>query len=204
MEISWDYWHLAFIPPQALNNCLVACAKTGITTELRLLSSKSHSYEEALAHLDPQALELADSITVTPVNPIGRGASLDPADIYEQPDQPQSCHTFLNLTINPLGSVYPCCNGLDQTNTLLFGNIREKSLGEIVTAMEFSLILKTIVFDGIAALGPILQRRGFNIDQTSKNICHQCWSIFSRPEYLQAIKAHFYDLQLAALTAFAT
>lgn len=200
MEISWDYWHLAFIPPQAVNNCLVACAKAGITTELRLLSTKAHSFEECLAFLDPQCLALAGSITGSPVNPIGRGAALDSADIFDCYDPAQSCHNDLNLTINPSGSVYPCCNGLDQTSILQFGNIRDNSLAEIVAAMEQSLILKTIVFDGIAVVANILQKRGFKIDPNPKNICHQCWTIFSRPEHLEALRAYFFSLQLAALT----
>lgn len=200
MEISWDFWHLPFIPPEAVSHCLLACAEVGIETNIRLLSSKSHSFEEAISSLDPRALEAAARITCGPVFPTGRAAvTLDRQDLYKQGSLDDNCHTFLNLTVNAQGNVFPCCAGIDQTNTFIFGNVREKSMVQIVDAMNRSPMLRTIVFNGIGSLLPILESAGIQTGRDYNSICHMCWSIFSSPESVRAIKEHFEGRQLVAI-----
>ena len=46
MEISWDAWHRPYVSPEAISNCLDACYETGIRSTLRVLSTKTHSFEE--------------------------------------------------------------------------------------------------------------------------------------------------------------
>lgn len=200
MEISWDHWHLPYVSGKAVSNCLDACQEANIETNLRLLSTKTHSFSEALGHLRPESLERASRITGGPVFATGRAKeSIPAADFYSQTELDGNCHNVLNLTINALGNVFPCCAGIDQTNNHLFGNVRERSLPQIAEAMSSSALLRTIVFGGIASLIPIIEEAGIHVGRDYNGICHLCWSIFSRPECVRALDDYFEDASVRAL-----
>ncbi|KYG04952.1 hypothetical protein BE21_43830 [Sorangium cellulosum] len=200
MEISWDYWHVPYIDAGAVSNCLLACAEAGIESNLRVLTSRSHSIEEAVSLLDPGAVERASRITCGPVFPTGRAAeTLRREDLYVQGTLEESCHTYLNLTVNAQGNVFPCCAGLDQTKELIFGNVRRMSLAAIVEAMDRSALLRTLVFGGIGALASILEQSGVEVGRDYNSICHMCWSIFSSPEKVRALTRSFEERQRSAV-----
>lgn len=119
----------------------------------------------------------------------GRAArELDPEDFYRQTALDGNCHAVLNLTVNALGNVFPCCAGIDQTDNYAFGNIRERSIEDIVDRLNRSALVRTIVFHGVASLLPLLERQGIDMGREYNGICHLCWSIFSRPDCVQAIQ----------------
>lgn len=192
MEISWDYWHLPFIPPEAVSNCLEAAAANQIRTNLRVLSTKTHSAAEALALLRPSALEAATEISSGPVFPTGRAAKELPAeDFFYAGSADGSCHGVLHLTVNGRGNVYPCCAGADQTEWLRFGNVRDSSIAEIAERMNASTLLRMLVFLGPKSFVPILEEAGIDVGDRFSNICHMCWEIFSKPERGRVLHAWF-------------
>lgn len=198
MEISWDHWHLKYIPAEAVNNCLEACSEHGITSNLRLLTTKSHSAREALSYLRPEALNMAGEITSCPVFPTGRAKTeVPPDDVYVSGTTGGGCHHMLNLTINGLGNVSPCCAGSDQTEGLSFGNVREQSIEEIARYMQRSPLLRVLVFQGIGAFRPILEQAGLRLDDQYANICHMCFDLFSSPDRSAAVHEYF-DHQVSA------
>ena len=200
MEISWDIWHTPYINPECINHCLEACYEVDIETNLRLLSTKSHSYDEAIALLKSEAVNLAGRITAGPVFATGRAKDfINSSDFHTQGSLYGNCHSVLNLTVNPLGNVYPCCAGIDQTDNFVFGNIREMSIRDIAVSMNNSPLLRTIVFGGISSLLPIVEKAGINIGRNYNSICHLCWTIFSRKDCVEAIKEYFSELQRKAL-----
>lgn len=202
VEISWDVWHLPYVRPDAVSNCLEACAEVGLDSNLRLLASRAHDAEEALAALRPAALERATRISCNPVFPTGRGAAtLAPSDLYTQGTLDDNCHTTLNLTVNARGNVAPCCAGLDQTQEYVFGNVRAQALPDIVARMNASPMLRTVVFGGIGALFPILEAAGLAPRRDASSICHACWSIFSDPAAVQVLREHFEQPHRRALRA---
>lgn len=200
MEISWDFWHQPFIAPDAVSNCLEACFEVGIESHLRLLSSRSHSYEAALGQLRPASLACATRVSCAPILPTGRAATdIDLAEAYRQGSLDDACHGTLNLTINARGDVTPCCAGLDQTASNLFGNVRRTRLREIVRALNQSLLARILVFRGPAVLAAMLRDAGFSLGDQYKGICHLCWSIFSDPERVRALEGAMQRRRLAAL-----
>lgn len=187
MEISWDYWHKPYVPGEAVSNCLEACSEFEIETNLRILCTKSHSYSEALSFLRPEALALASRVSGGPVFATGRAAKMiPPEDFHRQNNIEGNCHSVLNLTVNARGNVYPCCAGLDQTD-YVFGNVREASLDAIAERLNRSPVVRTVVFSGIAALAPLLERSGIDVGREYNGICHMCWRIFSDPECVRAL-----------------
>lgn len=199
LEISWDIWHQPWISPSAVSNAITACHAAGVDTTLRLLTTRDHTVEEALALLDPGAVARATVISSAPVMAVGRATQLPRDTIYGSGEQ-GSCHHVLNLTVNARGDVSPCCAGFDQTGAALFGNVRQEALDEIAAAMNQSLLLRLVVFEGLGALRPLLQAAGIDdLDAAYTGICHMCWDVFSRPERVQRLEAHLEALQARAL-----
>lgn len=192
LEISWDAWHREWVPPEAIENCLEACWEHEVESNLRVLTTKSHSVEEALSYLLPETVEKASRITSGPVFASGRAArELDADDFYvSRMSLDESCHSTLNLTVNSFGNVYPCCAGYDQTDTYVIGNIRRQSIVDIAEAISNSALLRLVVFRGISVLAEIIEGRGVKVGRDYRGICQMCWSIFSRPDCVEAASEH--------------
>lgn len=202
MEISWDHWHAPFVSPEAVSNCLEACRSHDISSNLRILTTKAHYVAEALASLRQTALDAADEISSCPVFPTGRAKTeIDPDEIfYSSSGTNGTCHHMLNLTVNALGNVCPCCAGADQTDGLSFGNVREASIIDIAAYMQRSPLLRVLVFHGVSSFLPILEKAGAVPAGPHANICHLCFEIFSRPDRFAHIEAYF-DREIAAAVA---
>jgi hypothetical protein len=197
-EISWDHWHGPHIPAQAINNCLHAMEAHDIQTNLRLLTSRSHSAEEALAMLSPAALAKASVITSAPVFQVGRAMTLPAQDIYPG-DPDATCHSALNLTVNARGFVYPCCAGFDQTHAELFGSIRDRDLADIAADINRSLLVRLVVFEGINSLRPILRLLGEELEAQYSSICGMCFEVFSDPARVRKLTSFFQQIEVEAL-----
>ncbi len=201
MEISWDYWHLGYIPPEAVSNVLEACADAGINTILRILTTHAHSADEALALIRPEALAVASEVQSGPVFPTGRAQRTIPdSEVFYGGNLSSTCHGVLHLTVNAWGHVYPCCAGADQTKGLTFGNVHDTPIHEIAARMNASRLLRTLVFQGIGALLPILSDAGVDVGTRFSSICHACWEVFSHPERAEIVHRHF-DEEERALTS---
>jgi MoaA/NifB/PqqE/SkfB family radical SAM enzyme len=198
IELSWDVWHTPYIPAQAMNNCITACEANDIEVNLRVLTTRSHSAEEALSTLSPHAIAKAGRVTSAPVYQVGRALEISDDDIYFG-DENATCHTALNLTVNARGFVYPCCAGFDQTNSELFGNIRDKSIVEIADAINKSLLVRLVVFEGVKVLRPILRALGETLDDKYSSICGMCFEIFSDKEKVRKLVKYFDDVEAEAL-----
>lgn len=206
LEISWDHWHMPFIRPETVSRCLDACFAHGIDTNLRLLTSRKHTAHDALECLDENAVKKASRITSGPVFPTGRASSEVPKEeIFSKGEPDENCHTYLNLTINAVGGVSPCCAGLDQSDLFSFGNVRQDSIDRIANRMSRSPLLRRIVFGGAASLLPIFQTRGVKLESEQfTGVCHLCWAIFQNRSAVEAIKAHYDERnRLAILKATA-
>lgn len=196
LEISWDVWHLPYIKPIAVSNCIEACYEFDIVTNLRVLASKSATHQEALLHLSPEAIQKANLIYCSQVFPTGRAQDLIGADsCYDVGNLNGACHSTLNLTINAYGEVFPCCAGFDQTDTYRFGNINEYSLADIVKCMNNSLLLRNLVFYGTTSLKRILESHDYDIGKNFTSICHLCSTIFTDMAATTILKNHFASLQ---------
>lgn len=200
IEVSWDFWHLPYIQPSVVENCIRACREVNIEVNLRILSTKSHSYHEALEFLSEDALAHANRITCGPVIATGRAEDfIGYDDIHGAGDLETNCHSMLNLTVNPNGDIYPCCAGFEYSGARIFGNIRERPLTSILESMNRSPLLRTLVLGGVSQLRRILESYNVTIGTDYNSICHMCWSIFSDPERVKILKSYFMDFERRAL-----
>jgi pyruvate-formate lyase-activating enzyme len=202
MEISWDHWHRPFVDAEAVSNCLDACAATGIDANLRILSTRSHSYAEALALIRPDSLAKVGSVTCAPVHPTGRASrELDLDDVYHQGTLDDTCHSVLNLTVNARGDVSPCCAGLDQLSSYRFGNVGERPLHDIAERLNRSPIIRMLVFRGVRHLLAAMKEAGVEVEGDYRGICHLCWSIFSDPAHVEALETAMRERRRGAIGA---
>lgn len=201
LELSWDYWHGEYISPTCVENCLIACKEFEISSNLRVLTTKHHTMEEALARLDPKALRLAQIITCGPVFATGRAAEvLDPQEFYcSRAGLEDCCHSILNLTVNVHGEVFPCCAGFEMCRAWAFGNISQEPLEDIVYRMNHDPILRQLVFVGPASFLPLLEEKGCKIGKELFSICQLCSTIFSDPACCDILRAERNRLQENAL-----
>ncbi len=202
LELSWDYWHQRYVPGETVSNCLQACKEYQIDTNLRILTTKLHSMEEALSALRPEVLDFASRITSGPVFATGRAAKeLDPEEFfYSRATLDDSCYRTLNFSVNAFGDVHPCCAGFDQTNTYVIGNVINESLGTIVERMNKDPLIRKLVFSGIGSLIPILLEKGYDMGKDYFSICHLCYTIFSTPEYADCIRETYNERKRNALS----
>ena len=148
--------------------------------------------------LSPKALARAAVVTSAPVYQVGRALEIPATDIYETSED-ATCHTALNLTVNARGDVAPCCAGFDQTGVKLFGNVREEELSEIAEAINRSLLIRMVVFEGIASLRPILTLLGEETRERYTSICGMCFEVFSDPRKVEKLSRFFEQLESEAL-----
>lgn len=201
MEISWDAWHAEFVSPQTIANCIDACADMGISTFLRVLTTKTRSSADALRMIKSDSLEKVDSISSTPVLPVGRAQEcIDMSDIFFCDSLDDRCYGVLNLTVNAVGNVFPCCAGLDQTNSLVFGNVTTHSITEIEQRMQQSTLLRILAFGGAKALVRILRREGIKIDIDGfSSICHLCSTIFAHQAFVDVLCRHVDSIETRSI-----
>ncbi len=196
LEISWDYWHLAYIEPERVNRVLKVCQEHSIDTTLRVLTSKNHSVGEALSLLGDGWL-YAEKVLPGKVFGSGRAESdLEVGELFnETVGKYQTCHSFLNLTVNATGEVYPCCAGLDQTNHIQLGNVYQEAINTIAKRMTNNLWLRQLVFDGVVSIESVVREknRKFVVDD-EKGMCTRCWKLFSDSPAVDTVKQHGRDV----------
>lgn len=201
IEISWDFWHKQFIDAKTISNCIESCFNSEININLRILTTKSHSIEEAILSLPPETLEFVSRITSGPVFPSGRAETmLDPNEFFNSNIKLNGgCHRVLNLAINSVGNVYPCCAGLDMTSNIIFGNVNNENLELIAQRINNDPLIRRLVFTGIHSFIPILQTAGYEIQNINNNSCKLCRMIFSDYKYSQVIRNYFETRKREAL-----
>ena len=199
LEISWDFWHAQHNSAECINNCLIYCRKYGIRTNLRFLTTKSHSIEEALKMLDPFAVRHACQISSSNVTPSGRAVEVLPREEFygDAHGIDGMCVDGLVLTINSYGEAYPCCAGFDTCRDCNFGNINDSSIIDIMDNMNSDPMLRQLVFLGPKSYYKILTDCGCNVPEENRFVsrCDFCHFIFSNENRTNIIRTHFEKLQ---------
>lgn len=196
MEISWDAWHVDFVSPNAINNCIKSAYENNIEVILRILATKQENAETAITMLDSDILPHVHSICCSPVLYSGRSVeTMSRSEIFDTNNLGDACHSILNLTINPFGNVSPCCAGFDQTKTVNLGNVKNESIVDIAKRMNNSLLVRVLVFSGAGSFVPILEDAGFEIGRDFPSLCDLCWNIFSDFDKSKIIQDYFNEFQ---------
>lgn len=203
LELSFDHWHLPYVPLSRVTNLLRAARASGITVIVRTLTSRSHHIDALFASFSDAEL-LGVLIANGTVHPVGRGAvELDSEDIYYGAGPVGACEELLTLTISPNGNVYPCCAGADMTESLASGNVNRDSLRDAVFKMRTDRMIRQVIHGGTGSLIPVIEALGLGhkLQPRYDNICHLCWDVFRDDQLAGALRNHYTEVAVQELSA---
>lgn len=191
IELSIDAMHQDFISPFAVSNVIRAAKQLGIGITLRVCTTRTLRASKVIEKL--AADDQSDiSIAINKVNPVGRAKEAIPAeDIWVEPGIPSgACYPLLNLTINALGDVYPCCAGSELCPSLRLGNCFNNTLHDIMLSIPRNFLVRTLVHAGPAYLVSLLKESGMEhkLLPGYAGYCQLCNHIFTDPEMNDAVQ----------------
>jgi Radical SAM superfamily/Phosphotransferase enzyme family/Iron-sulfur cluster-binding domain len=189
VEISLSAYHRQFVSNAHVQNVLDALADNGIDMVLQVRYDTEHSAVRLLDQFDrPQK----SRVIALPISGVGRGATLAPLliprlEIEQRPEG--SCAHDLSLTVNPIGNVYPCCCGAENTTGLRLGNIYETPISQIIEQLGKRPAIGCLATLGPAELLRMIAAKGYPVPETAGHatICELCVDLFNRPSVVAAV-----------------
>ena len=197
MTISFDRYHLEFLPLETLKTAIRAGQETGITTDIRIsyLNNEEKEIDEAARLLD--GVLSRDKITTQPIVRAGRAASLTDGDFCSfELDMP--CEGAGIPVLQPDGNLQACCGpayNLPYANPLWLGNVNETSLSHVLEEAQYNPAVHVIRSRGPYHLWKMV--RGENQEDLKRfdttNFCSFCMSMMSDSDFLRDLYAFTAD-----------
>ena len=204
VELSADRFHQEFIQIETIKSAIHILKELGVSTILRVVTTREHMVDETLRQLDADDLDGLE-VAGSPMVPVGRALMAVQAEEYylSASGACGSCSENLNLTVRSDGNVSPCCAGSDMTPSLSLGNVNSESLDIIVRKAEWNYLVKKLVHQGPSSFFSILESAGLGhkIKDNYTNICHACSDFFGDEEVVQAVEEYLFDLQRRTLAS---
>lgn len=99
-----------------------------------------------------------------------------------------------SLAINPNLDVYPCCSQCIENTILNMGNLKERSLEDIINDILYNKVLNTVFIDGFTPFIEILNRKNIRYPGLVSSHCEMCEYLFSSDWFLQILEDEkFYE-----------
>lgn len=202
VELSTDAFHQEYIPVETVRRAIQVLKSAGVCVILRVVTSRKHTVDETLRQLRAEDLDGVE-VAGSPVVPVGRAREAVPPQERYLSDCGAcgACHSLLNLTVRPDGSVFPCCAGSETNPALSLGNLYETSVDAVVQAAEWNVLVKKLVQQGPASFFPILEDAGLGhkIQPEYTNVCHVCTDLFADPEVVHCTRQWAFRVQQESL-----
>lgn len=191
IALSTDAYHQQSIPFARVRNAIAAAQALNIPYNVAVCTEREDdpAYRAVLAQL--HEIAHPDLINTAITFPVGRAAERIGLDRYQTSKTPPiaACSAGSAPIIFPDGRMIACIGpviDLRHEHPLCYGNLREKTLAEILDAAEVNPILHTIRVWGPRKLISLLQEAGRN-DLLPEwyiqdSVCHACYSLMSNPE----------------------
>ena len=172
-----------------MKNILEANRVIRIPISIAVAVTRSDNADKALAALGDSLLGV--SVTKFPVQAVGEGSNLDPADIIRPVSRIENlrCPGF-EPTFHFDGSVYPCCSPTVFETQLSVGSIDEYSVHEALDAISRNILLAALRQKGLSWIVESCRIDGVDLgvgDGPFVDACEVCHSIFSRPDNLARV-----------------
>jgi MoaA/NifB/PqqE/SkfB family radical SAM enzyme len=191
LSISVDEYHLRYVGLECLTNLIRANRHIGI--DFRIAVGDAYEGRSALDIIKKLDKDIyGQNLTIYPFMPVGKAAELAADKIFLRDYEASwRCCYNKNCAVLYDGSVYPCCSQAIYRNRICKGNIREKSLQDIISAYEDEGIFSTLVRQGFDFFVQIArEEKGWDIPRRYSSPCHLCHVLFSALEFVSFIQPH--------------
>lgn len=192
ISLSYDEFHKEFIDVQYLKNIINIAKEYNIPTDIVACCLKSTLTPGDILN------ELGESAYLTkfcyqPVICTGSGKLFDEADYIRILDVDRDeirCTASVepDILINPKLEVYPCCSQVIENTILKVGDLKENSLGNIITGIKQNYVFHTIFTKGFSPFIEILKERGIDYPKNLASPCEFCEFLFKDGWFLDLLK----------------
>jgi MoaA/NifB/PqqE/SkfB family radical SAM enzyme len=191
LTISVDEYHLRYVDIGCVKNILKANRYVGLKLSIAIGDSREGlSAADIIRELHTGLYAMG--ILMYPFMPIGRGMGITPDKLYLEPyNASWRCCYNKHGSILYDGTVYPCCSQAIYNNRISIANIREKTLGEIISAYEDEGIFSTLNRKGFDFFMKIAREEmGLSLPSAYVSPCHLCNILFSNDAFVSYIQPH--------------
>jgi hypothetical protein len=204
--VSVDDFHLEFVPPERIENCVHAAVELGLQCHLQSIVTRTSRGVEDFKRL----LKLPSPSPLIqwhegPCKPTGRAEELARANELPFPwrNRPDACSMLKTWIVNPCGDISPCC-GVPFDGLREIGNAFRQPLADIVNRANVDPVLNALAaYGGPYLLIELLARHGVtSYAQRSYTCnCHACQAVLSDAHAMALIED---ELQEHALELIAS
>ena len=176
LTISYDYFHAQFIPVSCISNVLEACRRHHLQARINIAVTHSHDAAHVVQQLGDSVLGVP--ISIFPIQPVGRGASVPDDDIIRVENEPANmrCPGF-EPTFHFDGRIYPCCS------------IRNSSVEESIAYITHNAFFALIRQEGFGWIYKKGQELGFfpTRNQSFVDVCELCHMVTTNVQFMTAL-----------------
>lgn len=191
LTVSIDNYHLEYVPLEAAVNIVRSSREIGVPLTLAIGDSlEGRRASDILQALGPDAYSV--NLILYPFMPVGRGSAFSSEQIHTIPYSPGwKCRNNRQLAVLYDGNVYPCCSQAVYGSGLSMGNIRERSLSDIVKDYSGKGIFSTLQRKGLDWFVQIARSDfGMKVADSYHSPCHLCNQLFTDPAFVNGIAGY--------------
>jgi len=204
--VSLDDFHLEFVDPKNIENCVRAAVSMGVHVTIQTIETMTgHGMKHFQEHLDlPGEGDLVRWVG-SECHPAGRAASQVPGSdlLLQWSNSPGRCTAMRVWNIDPYGFVTPCC-GTAFAPRLKMGNAFEEDLHVLVDRANVNPLVNTLAaWGGPYLLIKLLEANGYP-DYSTKlfaSHCHACDTVLRDERALELIDRELPSHWLEALAS---
>ena len=212
LAISADIHHQKYIPFENVKNAVFAAETCGIPYHIAVCTENEddEEYKEMLERL--REIVDAEAIKTAITFPAGRALKEIDALKYQTTEEPplSACSAGSSPVIFPDGRVIACIGpviDLKSNHPLMLGNLREKSLEEVLNGAELNSILHAIRIWGPKKLIKLIEEGGLGNCLPERyirnSVCNACYNLMSNDSTIRFLEKLGKDSEFRTKVAYA-
>ncbi|MCE8425424.1 MAG: radical SAM protein [Candidatus Methanoperedens sp.] len=212
LAISTDVYHQESIPFAQVKNAVLAARKCGIPFNIHVCTENAESKEYLNILKELQEIAEKDTIITVTTFPVGRAMEKMSIFKYKKSKEPpiSACSSGSTPIVFPDGRVIACIGpviDLHSPHPLVLGNLRKKSLHQILDNAELNPILHAIRIWGPKKLISMLKDAGFNQylpeSYIKDSVCNACYNLMSNTKIVEFLALLANDSEFKRKIAYA-
>lgn len=212
LQISTDKYHQQSIPFERVRNAMLACDACDLPYTISICTENEEDpdYQKTLREVsefvDPQVIFTAITFKA------GRALQMDTAQNYKTSSTPpiSSCGAGGAPIVFPNGQIVACIGpiiDLKIPHPLMLGNLRQKSIEQILDQAESNVVLHAIRIWGPKFLIHLVREAGLERElpkyYIKGSVCHACYELMANPKIVDFLMSLQNDSDLAQKIAYA-